>query len=51
MLLGGVMLYATIHTCIISQKKEWKKRTNYEQVVSVFGWITIGLIFISVMIQ
>lgn len=47
-ILGLVMLYATVHTFFIHYTNP-KERTDYQNVVSIAGIISIVLVFIGVM--
>jgi len=49
--LGSAIIYATIHACVLSFKKDWKKRTSYEKFISIAGWVCVGLLFIGIMSQ
>jgi len=46
--LGLVMIYAFIHLITI-QNKAYKSRTTYEKVITWVGFISAGLVYLSVM--
>ena len=48
-LMGIVAIYSTIHFFVIQHNKNWKKRTQYEKVVSVTAIVCISLVYLGLM--
>lgn len=49
LLLGGFMIYSTVHFFII-QRVAWEKRTTYERFISVTAMVIMGLVYLSLML-
>lgn len=49
MLIALAMIYSAIHFIILlSQKRKWSDRTDYEKIISVVGIISLAFIGISI---
>jgi hypothetical protein len=47
-ILGIIVIYTSIHFMIIQHSKTFNDRSPYQKVVSVAGMVSIGLIFLGV---
>ena len=43
------MIYSVVHFCIVQHNKTWDDRSSYEKFITVFGMVSISLIFFGVM--
>jgi len=49
LILGLIMIYATIHLLMLQHVRTWDKRSVYEKVVTIVGIISIALVYLSIM--
>ena len=47
-ILGLIILYTTIHFTIIQHGKSFADRTPYQKAVTIAGMISIGLIYLGI---
>jgi len=48
-ILGMLMIYSVVHFFIVQHNKTWDDRSSYEKFITVFGMVSISLIFFGVM--
>jgi hypothetical protein len=51
MIAGLIMIYSTIHFFSIQANKAYADRTDYEKVVTWVAVISIGLVYIGLMME